>query len=687
MRAEATLCPLVVSYFKRHLSIPALCSSFVFQTAEGFNGRNAGSPKDARFCSSVGCEFSPDISFFGSRIDSSFCSDALKFFTERKFVRQGKELHSWIIRAGLARGQSLQNQLLSMYLKCGEFRHAFQLFNKMPNRNVVSWNIIISGLISNSYNVGCTLVEVEEVTGDFSRESLVLLFFKRMMAGMVQPNYITFISVLAACVELWSIEVGKQVHCCITKLGFGSNNFVGSALLDLYAKFRYVADACKVFDTLDSRDLVVWNVMMSCYNSNGLARETFGVFKLMTSQHLNGDDFSFTTLLNTCSVMGSYELGMQIHSMIVKLSYGSDVLVASALVDVYSKCGEIQDARKAFDAMNVQNSVSWTTMIVGYGQNGKGEEALALFRQMLRENLKPDELTLASLLSSCANMDTLNESMQLHVYAYKNGLEAFLSIGNALIHAYYKGGSLVSAFKSFSAISKPSLVTWTSMVCAYAFHGLAKEAIELFDEMLFEGVEPDRIAFLGVLSACSHAGLVDKGLQYFDSMRRDHQMIPDSEHYTCLVDLLGRAGGLEDAYRILIKMPFELNTSMLGAFIGACKVHGNIKLAKWAADMLFVMEPDEPVNYMLMSNMYASAGNWNQVSQMRKLMRTKCCNRVPGCSWIESGGQLQVSFKVSLKRVHLSSLHLGDKLKETVSLMILYSHSRLQDVSLSCSKV
>ncbi|XP_068639529.1 pentatricopeptide repeat-containing protein At2g46050, mitochondrial [Aristolochia californica] len=637
MQPKSTSFPFVVSLFKRHLSIAALASSFVIKTAEDFNGRNTRSPKTMRFCSLIGYVSSPDISIFGSRSDSAFCSDALKFFTKREFLHQGREIHSWMIRTGLDRGQSLQNQLLNMYLKCGAFRHAFQLFNQMSNRNVVSWNIIISALLNNKHYAGPS---VEELTGDFSREHLVVFFFKRMLAELVQPNYITFISVLGACVGLHTIEIGQQVHCCITKLGLASNNFVGSALLNLYAKFSYVTDARKVFDTVDSRDLVVWNVMMSCYNLNGLAREAFGVFELMTSQQVNGDDFTFSSLLNTCSIIGSYQLGMQMHGMIIQLSYDSDILVASALVDVYAKCGKIEVARKAFDEMNVRNTVSWTTMIVGYGKNGEGKNAVELFRQMLRESVKPDELTLASLLSSCANLDTINESMQLHAFVNKNGLAAFLSIGNALIHAYYKGGCLVTAFKCFSAISKPSLVTWTSMVCAYAFHGLAKEAIELFEEMLYEGIKPDRIAFVGVLSACSHAGLVVKGLHYFDSMRREYGIIPDSEHYTCLVDLLGRAGRLEDACRILTKMPFELNTNMLGAFIGACKVHANIKLAKWAAEMLFVIEPDEPVNYMLMSNMYASVGNWSGVSQVRKLMRTKCRNRVPGCSWIETCGKV-----------------------------------------------
>lgn len=596
-----------------------------------------------------------------------FLSEALKSSARRGFLSEGKQLHSQVIKLGCEYYQSLQNQLLNMYVKSGAVLDACQLFVRMPDRSVVSWNVMISGSVgygrsltpatgeaaitvlglcnlscdNQSINNGVSeTVEKGVDFCDFSGHELALYFFKKMLGEMVRPNHITFVSSLSACTELNDIDVGIQMHCLIIKFGLCLNGFVGSALVDFFAKCCSVGDARQVFDEIKSKDLVLWNVMVSSYGLNGLGREAFRLFESMRIGGVMGDDFTFSSLLNSCSILGSSKLGKQIHCLIVRLSLDSDVLVESALVDMYAKNGNLDDAHQAFEGMAIRNVVTWTTMIVGYGKNGEGKEAMKLFTRMLRDGLKPDDLTLASLLSSCANLAAATETNQLHAYVVKCGLEEFTSIGNALISAHSRCGCIVSAFKSFSLICKPNLVTWTSMIGACAFHGLAKEAIKIFERMLHEGVRPDRITFVGVLSACSHAGLVDEGLRYFNLMTGDHQIVPDSEHYTCLVDLLGRAGFLDEAYDVLINMPFKPGANVLGAFVGACKVHGNIKLAEWAAHMLFELEPDEAVNYAVMSNIYAAEGSWSEVARVRKMMRNRSNYKVPGCSWTEIGGEV-----------------------------------------------
>ncbi|OVA13980.1 Pentatricopeptide repeat [Macleaya cordata] len=467
-----------------------------------------------------------------------------------------------------------------------------------------------------------------------------LFYFRKMLVDMVEPDYITFIGLLGASIELNNIEIGKQLHCFMIKLKFDSNRFVGSALVDLYGKFGLVEDSWKVFDRIQSRDLVLWNVMVSCYVLNGSGKRALEVFELMRLEGLKGDAFTFSSLLSCCGILGSVKLGKQIHGIIMKLSFECDVLVATALVDMYAKNGNLQKAREIFDGMITRNIVSWNTMIVGYGQNGDGKEAMKLLRKMLQRSFKPDELTLASILSSSANLAAINEVVQIHGLATKNGLEDFLSVGNALINAYYKCGNISCAVQSFNLIKNPNLFTWTSMICAYAFHGFSKQALEIFEEMLSKGVKPDGVAFVGVLSACSHGGLVNEGLKYFGSLKRDHQILPNSEHYSCLIDLLGRAGYLEKAYEILEKMPFEPGGDVLGVFIGACKVHKNVELAKMVGDKLLKLEPDESVNYTVLSNIYASVGSWSEVARVRKMMREFCDDKVPGCSWMEIGGQV-----------------------------------------------
>ncbi|XP_020081138.1 pentatricopeptide repeat-containing protein At2g46050, mitochondrial-like [Ananas comosus] len=437
------------------------------------------------------------------------------------------------------------------------------------------------------------------------------------------------------------ILTAMQLHSPVLKYGYSSDVYVASVLVDAYAKCGFVEDAHKVFVDISVRDLVLWNVMVSCYALNGLGEESLKVFVLMRLKGFFGDGFTFSSLLSACSSLGCCELGRMIHSLIEKLGLSCDVVVGSALVDMYAKCCEIVDARRAFDARGARNVVSWNAMIVGYGQCGEGKEAMKLLSRMIKFGFKPDELTLASILSSCAHIAATNETTQVHGYAVKMGFQDFVSIGNALIIAYAKNGFIDDAFSSFCLITGPDLVTWSSMVSSYAYHGLPSDAIDLFEKMLREGIRPDGVALLGVLSACSHAGLVEEGLRYFASMRNEYQISLNSEHYTCLVDLLGRANQLEVAYSVLSNMCLKPDADVLGAFIGACKVHGNTRLAKWAAEKLFKLQPSEPVNYKLMSNIYSSTGQWEDVATVRSTMRTKCCTNMPGFSWIEIGGTVR----------------------------------------------
>ncbi|CAK9156750.1 unnamed protein product [Ilex paraguariensis] len=494
-------------------------------------------------------------------------------------------------------------------------------------RNIVTWNTLISGLAD---------------CGRSFKWNLELGFrcIRRMLLEMVRPDHITFTSLLRIGVELNDMEIGRGLHCFIVKLGFFENCLVNAALVDWYAKFGLVEDARRVFDYVLERDLVLWNVMMSCYVLNYIGEETFGVFSLMRMEGFKGDDFTFTNLLSCCASFGSCELGSQIHGIVVRLGIDLDVVVTSSLVDMYAKNENIADARKAFDGMVSRNVISWTTIVVGYGRYGDGKEATKLLRGMLDEDFCPDELTLASVLSSCGNLSLAGETVQVHAYTIKKGFSAFLSVANALVNSYAKCGSIGCSFEAFSSIVNPDLFSWTSMIGAYAFHGLSRESIGLFEKMLSDGVRADKIAFLGVLSACSHGGLVSEGLHYFTLMITDNQIVPDTEHYTCLVDLLGRVGLLNEAFNVLISIPVEPGSDSLGAFLGACKVHGNVGLATWAAERLFELEPNKHLNYSLMSNTYASLGCWLDVARVRKMMREMCDHRFPGCSWMDIAGKV-----------------------------------------------
>lgn len=546
---------------------------------------------------------------------------------QRSFLQEGKQVHACLMKLGLCNVLSLQNQILYTYVKCKEFTDAHRLFDEMGVRNVVTWNTVICGLVD---------------YGSIYEPNLHMGFsyFKRMLLDRVSMDPITLNGLLRACLQLNNVEIGRQLHCFILKLGFELSCFVNSALIDLYGKFGLVKEARNIFDKVLCRDLVLWNVMSSCYALNSLGEEAFRVFNLMRGENLIGDGFTFSIMLNSCAILGSYILGTQIHGLIMKLSFDLDMLVASGLVDMYAKSENVEDARKAFDYVSAKNVVSWNTMIVAYGQHGDGKEAMKLLKEMLREVFAPDELTLASILSSCGTVSASCEIMQVHAYVVKMGFHSFLSIGNALINAYAKCGNPACALECFNSVLKPNHVTWTSLISAYAFNSFPELSIEMFEKMSSTGVMPDKIAFLGVLSACSHAGLIKEGLHYFSLMIKHYQIIPDVEHYSCLIDLLGRAGLLDEAFNVLTSMPFEQRSDNLAALIGACKIHGYLKLAKWVAEKLLELEPNMPVNYALISNMYASEDQWHDVARIRKLMKDRGNNKVPGCSWMELGGAI-----------------------------------------------
>ncbi|KAK7292700.1 hypothetical protein RJT34_15552 [Clitoria ternatea] len=603
--------------FKNHLFFPLSLYSFFTQFTYSLNTLRASVPPPH------------DTHFWDPHTIPLFCA-------QRALLPEGRQLHAHLIKFGFCHVLSLQNQILSVYLKCKETGDANKLFEELPVRNVVSWNVLIRG---------CGL----QIEND-SNPQLCFSYFKRMLLEMAVPDGTTFTGLIGVCAKFHDLDMGFQLHCFAVKLGFDLDCFVGSALVDLYTKNGLVENARRVFHAVLFKDLVMWNVMISCYALNCLPEEAFLVFNLLRMDGVNGDEFTFSSLLSICDTVEYYDFGRQVHSLILRQSFDSDVLVASALINMYAKNGNVIDAHGVFDRMVIRNVVAWNTIIVGCGNCGDGNEVMKLLREMLHEGFPPDELTISSTISSCGYASSITETMQAHAFAVKLSFQEFLSVANSLISAYSKCGSITSAFKCFRLTPEPDLVTWTSLINAYAFHGFAKEATGTFEKMLCCGILPDRISFLSVLSACVHGGLVTKGLHFFNLMISVYQIVPDSDHYTCLVDLLGRYGLINEAFEFLRSMPMEAASDTLGAFIGSCNLHANIGLAKWAAEKLFIMEPEKIVNYAVMSNIYASQRHWYEVERVRKMMVSKHDARLPGCSWIEVGNQIHVF--VSNDRTH-----------------------------------
>jgi pentatricopeptide repeat protein len=468
----------------------------------------------------------------------------------------------------------------------------------------------------------------------------------------------------------------QALHPLLLKSGRASLPHVATRLAVAYADSARLDHARRVFDEAPHKDLVLCNAMVACYAARGLALHAWALVASMRRSGpdlLAGDGFTFSALLRPPHRCPGDDAGLLIrlgalaHGLVLRLGHLADVVVATALLDMYAKYGRVAHARRVFDAMVFRNVVSWNAIIVGYGCHGEGKEAVELFRRMLRDGCCcfPDEGTLASVLSSCANMAAANEAAQVHAYAQKRGLQGILQVANALILAYGKNGFVREVKRIFAMADNPDIVTWSSVVSSYAYLGRARDAVHVFERMLRQGVQPDGIAFLGVLSACSHAGLVEDGLHYFLIMTRGYRINPSTEHLSCLVDLLGRAGRIEDAYDVVVKLSCESNSDIIGAFLGACKMRGNIELAKWAADKLLCLEPSEAVNYLLMSNTFAAAGDWNELAKVRSVMRNRCVSKVPGCSWIELGGTVRTF--VSNDMVLHRSMEMQQMMELTIS--------------------
>eukprot|EP01018_Ginkgo_biloba_P030649 Gb_26651 [translate_table: standard] len=541
----------------------------------------------------------------------------LKACARLSALQEGKEIHHHIVRGGYESDVFVGTALIDMYVKCGSTEIARQLFDKMCSRNVVSWNVMIAGYVQNGY----------------ANEALIL--FNKMQLAGAKPDSITVASVISACTHLADFQQGKGIHDYIINNRFESDVSVGTALVDMYSKAGDICFARQLFDKLSRRDVISWNAMIAGYAQNGLASESMAMFHQMQLTEVKPDSVTVLSVLAACAHLAALQHGKWIHAYILRSGFETSVSVGNALIDMYAKCGNIEIARQLFDKMSKRDVVSWSAMIARYVQNGHANEALALFQEMKQTDVKPDLVTVASVLSACAHLAALQQGRDIHDYIINSGFELDVNVCTALVDMYAKCGSIDIARQLFDKMCKRDVVSWNAMIAAYGMHGHAQDALELFSQMQQTGINPDHITFISVLSACSHAGLVDEGRQYFDCMGRDYCMTPRLEHYACMVDLLGRAGHLDEAINFIKKMPLEADAGVWGALLGACRIHCNIELGKYVSERLLELEPRNAGNYVLLSNIFAATGSWDDVAKMRTMLKGKGLKKIPGCSWIE----------------------------------------------------
>ena len=451
----------------------------------------------------------------------------------------------------------------------------------------------------------------------------------------IWANSITYSELIKCCLARGAVEQGKLVHKHIFSYGYQPKTFLTNVLIGMYVRFGLSEEAQKVFDAMPQRDVVSWTTMIAAYSNAKLNNRALEFLVLMLREGLKPNMFTYSSVLRACVELW---IVRQLHCSIIKVGLESDVFVRSALIDIYSKLGEMQNALGVFNEMVTGDLVVWNSIIGGFAQNSIGDEAMNLFKNMKMAGFVANQSTLTSVLRACTGLTLLELGRQVHVHVLK--FDQDLILNNALLDMYCKCGSFDDANTLFTRMNEKDVISWSTMIAGLAQNGFSQEALELFKSMKVSGPKPNYITILGVLFACSHAGLVEDGWYYFRSMKQLFGIDPTREHYGCIIDLLGRAGKLDEAVKLIQEMECEPDAVTWRTLLGACRVHRNVDLAIYAAKQILKLDPEDAGTYILLSNIYANSQRWADVAEVRKSMRAMGVRKEPGCSWVEVNKQI-----------------------------------------------
>lgn len=498
------------------------------------------------------------------------------------------------------------------YVRNNRLNDALKLFEEMPIRDAVTWNSMIKGCFD------CGNLEVG---------------FK-LFEEMPEKNVISWTTLINGLLTHGRTEVAERLFM---KMPLKDEVAWNSMIYGYFINGR-VEDAVRLFHEMPSRSVISWSSMISGFNQAGKSSDALFLFKQMLSCGVRPTSITFSSVITACANVRDLHLGVEIHGHILKLGYLSDTYVTAPLITFYAHCKDIDSCCKVFKEKIHISVVVWTSLLTGYGLNCKHEEALEVFGGMFRFGVLPNQSSFTSALNSCCEVEASDRGKEINGAAVKLGLETDVFVGNSLIVLYTKCGNIYDGLSIFKEIAEKNIVSWNSIIVGCAQHGYGMWALILFNQMIRHGVPPDDITFTGLLSACSRSGMLDKGRCIFDFVSQHGPVKVKLEHYACMVDILGRGGKLNEAEELVRSMPMEPNTSIWLALLSACKVHSNLKLAERVAEAIFNIDPDCSPAYTLISNLYAFAGRWSDVSRIRGVMKSRRIMKEPGRSWITLKG-------------------------------------------------
>ncbi|KAE9602000.1 putative tetratricopeptide-like helical domain, DYW domain-containing protein [Lupinus albus] len=440
---------------------------------------------------------------------------------------------------------------------------------------------------------------------------------------------------LQTCKDLTSATL---THSKAIISGLSYDTFTTNHLINCYLRLLRIDHAHKLFDQMSQRNVVSWTSLMAGYVSHGQPIVALRLFHQMQASLVLPNEFTFATLINACSILANIDIGRRFHALIEIMGFGCNLVVCSSLIDMYGKCNLVDEARLIFDSMCIRNVVSWTSMITTYAQNAIGHYALQLFREFNHLRLdKPNHFMLCSVISACASLGKLGSGKITHGVVIRRGHDANDVIATTLVDMYAKCGCVHYSTKVFRRIQNPSVIPYTSMIVGAAKYGLGTLSLQLFEEMVDRRIKPNDVTFVGALHACSHSGLVDKGLEILDSMNVKYGVMPDAKHYTCIADMLGRVGRIEEAYQLAKSVQVERDGYALlwGTLLSASRLHGRVDIAVEASKRLIESNQQVAGAYVTLSNTYALAGDWENAHNLRSEMKRTGIQKEPGSSWIE----------------------------------------------------
>nr|XP_043608215.1 pentatricopeptide repeat-containing protein At4g02750-like [Erigeron canadensis] len=493
------------------------------------------------------------------------------------------------------------NIRISTLFRDGKIGIARKLFDETPKRDVVTWNTVITGYWKNG----------------------LICESKKLFDSMPLRNVVSWNSMIAGYIENGCIDDAFGYFNKMPERNIASWN----AMISGFIKCKRIEEAVKLFNEMPRKNVISYTAMIDGYAQKGEIQKARELFESMPSRN----EVSWTVMISAYTESDRFDEARQLFA---RMPF-KNVVSMTAMITGYCKEGKVEEARVLFDEIECRDDVSFNAMITGYEQNGRGVEALRLLVDMIRSRLRPDQYTLVSILAACSGLASLTEGKQAHALVVKYRFDTHVSVGNALITMYSKCGCLQDFESAFEHICSPNIVSWNTIIAAFAQHGLYKKALCFFKKIELNEVKPDGITFLSLLSACGHTGMVKESIYWFDAMKNIYNVTPRSEHYACLIDILGRSGQIDNAYKMIQEMPFEADLGVWGALLAGCRFSLNTEFAELAAQKIMKLDPTNSGAYIMLSNIYAASGLWRKVTCVRHLMKENCVKKQTAYSWME----------------------------------------------------